>query len=322
MKQVLRRLRSRAAPRCVSPRGGHHARRNFWVVLLFLPLCGGLPFSFNGASKDELAAKVQKIIHSFSPRLGITVPVIVAIVPKNQRLISVEYAPGRTDLFQMMFEEDFLRTLNETELRAAIAHELGHIWIYTHFPYLQTETLANRQALKLVTRSDLAAVYEKVWERNNETGNLAELMELEQDSGAKGMRGGVYGLEQAAGGKTARVPAPQGPIIFIEYIQPKTGARSLTGISPLPPDASPDSLQAVVERLRQICPGCSVSASRRVADYTITLAINRRPDASQCAWTIHSKNGTLIDDGETSMAAAPAKEISAAVMKHWRGNPR
>ena len=32
-------------------------------------------------------------------------------------------------------------------------HELGHVWIFTHHPYLQTEQLANRIAMRLVSRT-------------------------------------------------------------------------------------------------------------------------------------------------------------------------
>ncbi len=285
-------------------------------MLLLLPLCGGLPFTSNGASKHELEEKVQQIICAFSPRLGVTVPVIVSIVPRNPRLISVEYARGRTDLFQMMFEEGFLRALNETELRAAVAHEMGHIWIYTHFPFLQTETLANRQALKLVARSDLAAVYERVWERNKEKGNLAAVLDPEKGSG-KGTRGGVFGLDQSAGGNVSGTPAPRGPAIYFEA---NGSARNLTGISPSVPDAPPVSVPDIVSRLSRDCPACSISASRRNADYIVAFNMNRRGQVRRWVWLIHSKDGSLVKKGEGAMAANPAREISAAIKEHWRGN--
>jgi hypothetical protein len=67
--------------------------------------------------------------------------------------------------------------MNDGELDAAVAHEMGHIWIFTHFPYLQTESLANQQALKLVSRSELQKVYEKMWMWRGEThGDLSELL--------------------------------------------------------------------------------------------------------------------------------------------------
>jgi Zn-dependent protease with chaperone function len=62
--------------------------------------------------------------------------------------------------------------LDEVELSAVIAHEIGHLWIYTHHPYLQTEALANRIALKLVGRQALASAYRKLWDRTGEPGDL------------------------------------------------------------------------------------------------------------------------------------------------------
>jgi predicted Zn-dependent protease len=48
------------------------------------------------------------------------------------------------------------------ELEAAIAHELGHAWVFTHHAYLQTEELANQIAMRMVTRAGPERVYGKV----------------------------------------------------------------------------------------------------------------------------------------------------------------
>jgi Peptidase family M48 len=68
-------------------------------------------------------------------------------------------------------EDGFLNELNDDDLRAVIAHELGHIWILTHHPYLQTEQLANKIAMRLVTRESLVTAYGKVWERTGTKGD-------------------------------------------------------------------------------------------------------------------------------------------------------
>jgi len=60
-------------------------------------------------------------------------------------------------------------------LSASIAHELGHVWIFTHHPYLQTELLANQIALKVVTREELERVYEKVW-KDKGKGDLKDFL--------------------------------------------------------------------------------------------------------------------------------------------------
>ena len=67
----------------------------------------------------------------------------------------------------------FLDALNDEELEAAVAHELGHVWIFTHHPFLQTEELANKIAMRAVTRETLQRVYAKVWERGGTKGDLA-----------------------------------------------------------------------------------------------------------------------------------------------------
>jgi len=59
---------------------------------------------------------------------------------------------------------------------AAIAHELGHVWIFTHHPFLQTEVLANQIAQRLVPRSSLVQVYEKVWKRQGTEGDLSRFV--------------------------------------------------------------------------------------------------------------------------------------------------
>jgi hypothetical protein len=53
-----------------------------------------------------------------------------------------------------------------------VAHELGHVWVFTHHPYLQTERLANQIAMRVVSRGSLAGVYRKLWERGGVKGDL------------------------------------------------------------------------------------------------------------------------------------------------------
>jgi len=66
----------------------------------------------------------------------------------------------------------FLDQLTDDELEAAIAHELGHLWVFTHHPFLQTEELANQIAMRVVSRESLERVYGKVWARGGTKGDL------------------------------------------------------------------------------------------------------------------------------------------------------
>ena len=89
----------------------------------------------------------------------------VSIVDANPRLFSVAPVEQQVMTFLLSVEEGFAQGLSEAELRAAVAHELGHVWIFTHFPYLQTEELANDIAARVVSRDTLVPLYDKVWKR-------------------------------------------------------------------------------------------------------------------------------------------------------------
>ena len=52
----------------------------------------------------------------------------------------------------------------------------GHVWIYTHAPYVQTERLANDVAMRIIDRSAFVPVYDKVWARTGIRGNLIEFL--------------------------------------------------------------------------------------------------------------------------------------------------
>jgi len=121
--------------------------------------------------------RIDRIVTDFCHRLGIFQHVTVSVVSDNSHLASATCSSARAQEYEISFDAGFLRTLDDGELDAAVAHELGHIWIFTHFPYLQTESLANQQALKLVSRSELQKVYEKMWRWRGEAhGDLSDLL--------------------------------------------------------------------------------------------------------------------------------------------------
>jgi predicted Zn-dependent protease len=107
--------------------------------------------------------RVQQIVDDLKGRLAIPQAVTVSIVDHNPLMVSVAPAPGGG--FALSFESGFAERLTEDELAAAVAHELGHVWIYTHFPYLQTEQLANETAMRVVSRESLVPMYAQMFER-------------------------------------------------------------------------------------------------------------------------------------------------------------
>jgi Zn-dependent protease with chaperone function len=121
------------------------------------------------------AEKLHGIVSDLRAGLEISEPVVVAIVPNNALMMSI--APARHGgSFQLEIDATFLPRLTDEELEAAIAHELGHAWVFTHHPYLQTEELANQIAMRAVTRAALEGVYGKVWKHGGTSGDLARVL--------------------------------------------------------------------------------------------------------------------------------------------------
>jgi Peptidase family M48 len=118
--------------------------------------------------------RIQQIVNEFMAKLNMAQKVAVAVVPSNPLMVSVE--PDDSTQFLLSVEDQFIEELTQEELEAAIAHELGHVWIFTHHPFLQTEMLANQIAQRLVPRSSLVQVYEKVWKRQGTEGDLTRFV--------------------------------------------------------------------------------------------------------------------------------------------------
>jgi Zn-dependent protease with chaperone function len=128
------------------------------------------------AIEPPSTVSLQELVDGLKAELGIDATVSTAIVPTNSLLVSVQRVDGTPGRFQMMFEERFLTSVDQDELKAIVAHELGHVWIYTHHPYLQTEQLANTVAMRAVQRASLERVYSKVWERQGTKGDLTQFL--------------------------------------------------------------------------------------------------------------------------------------------------
>ena len=146
-------------------------------LLLFLWL---LPLHMDAlpapaAEKLEIVA-LQDLTDELRTRLQIAERVHVTLVDHNPLVMSVETLAGRTGPFIITVDREFIGELNHGEVEAALAHELGHVWIYTHHPYLQTERMANDIAMRVVSRAAFEPVYEKVWSRTGIRGNLIEFL--------------------------------------------------------------------------------------------------------------------------------------------------
>jgi hypothetical protein len=122
--------------------------------------------------REEVAARIQRVIDGLRAKLEIPSAVEVTVVDRNALAFSVEPPKVEGGAFVLSVEASYLDILTEEELEAALAHELGHVWIFTHHPFLQTELGANRIAMRTISRESLASVYDKLWKRLGAKGDL------------------------------------------------------------------------------------------------------------------------------------------------------
>ena len=169
----------------------HHMSKKWVVLSLYVATLHLMPTAFaagGGEGRDERIAeteRLQQLTDTLRRRLNILERVLVTVVDHNPLVMSVETLSGRSGPFVITADADFIGSLSEEELQAAVAHELGHVWIYTHHPYLQTERLANDIAMRVITPDVLVPVYEKVWKRTGARGNLAEYISFEPKPGSQ-----------------------------------------------------------------------------------------------------------------------------------------
>jgi hypothetical protein len=124
------------------------------------------------AESAALVVRIQVVVDRLRGQLGIHEAVNVVVLPQVALVVSVEAPVDRAQPFQLAMEGRFLARQNQAELEAAGAHELGHVWLFTHHPYLQTERLANQIAMRIVSRESLASVYRKLWQHGATGGDL------------------------------------------------------------------------------------------------------------------------------------------------------
>lgn len=149
--------------------------RYFLALVCFPVIVIGLAARID-ASEPPSTVALQELVDGLKTQFGIDAVVSAAIVTNNTLLVSVSPVDGARGTFRIEFEERFLPSLDQDELKAVIAHELGHVWIYTHHPYLQTEHLANTVAMRAVPRASLERVYGKVWQHQGTKGDLTRFL--------------------------------------------------------------------------------------------------------------------------------------------------
>ena len=158
------------------------------LCFVFLPamlfLCASKLLADSKPVGRRTTQRIRTIVDRFRHDLSIREKVHISIVARNEKLVSVERSKKRRGEFILSFDETFLSSLDDSELSASIAHELGHVWIFTHHPYLQTELLANQIALRVVAREKLESTYEKVW-KDKGKGDLKEFLGEETAVGLK-----------------------------------------------------------------------------------------------------------------------------------------
>jgi len=160
---------------------GSRIRRSAWrgifLLIAFCYSCASFASSedsttTSGGNSGHLA----QIAQDLCGRLHLNDHVEVQINEQNEKMVSSEALPGVAQGFRISFDRVFLESLSDDEITAAMAHELGHIWIFTHHPFLQTEALANDIALRVVDRETMKRVYSKMWAHTGTAGNLNELL--------------------------------------------------------------------------------------------------------------------------------------------------
>jgi hypothetical protein len=200
-----RRISSRHL-RTLYPRGSHQrAAWAFWLPVLLLAASHARANERPDAA--AMAVRLQAIVDALRSELAIPQEVTLEVVAENPLMASVEPAK-EGDGFVIAIEGAFASRLTDDELKGVLAHEMGHVWIFTHHPYLQTEQLANRIAMRLVSRENLQQVYEKVW-KNGAKGDLGRFLGVSTSASASAVSTvSVPTALSAAPAVLAKEPAP------------------------------------------------------------------------------------------------------------------
>jgi len=116
------------------------------------------------------ARRAQEFVDQLRAAFPIRNDIQIVVVTYHPLVFAVRPSDTDKNQFVLTMELGFLLKLKDDELRAAIAHELGHVWIYTHHPFLQTEHLANTIGQRVVDRGSFEKLYSKLWNYEGAAG--------------------------------------------------------------------------------------------------------------------------------------------------------
>jgi hypothetical protein len=119
---------------------------------------------------DLRTARAREIVDHLRAELAITGEIDLTLVKYHPLVFSVEPEDSRKQRFRLSMEAGFLVTLDDDELLGALAHEMGHVWIFTHHPFLQTEMLANLIGQRVAPRRSFEKVYTRLWAYERTSG--------------------------------------------------------------------------------------------------------------------------------------------------------
>jgi len=136
-----------------------------FILLLARPVATDLPITVRLRAK-----RAQEFVDQLRAALPIPNEIQIAVVTYHPLVFSVQPLETDKKRFLLTMELGFLLSLNDDELRAALAHELGHVWIYTHHPFLQTERQANIVGQRVVDRQNFEKIYAKLWTYEGASG--------------------------------------------------------------------------------------------------------------------------------------------------------
>jgi hypothetical protein len=155
--EIVRGIATRYVP-------GHRHRGIFPVVAVVFVFLLASPVAKDSPNTLRLRARrAQEFVDQLRAELPIPNEITIAVVTYHPLVFSVQPLATDKNRFLLTMELGFLLSLDDDEMHAALAHELGHVWIYTHHPFLQTERLANVIGQRVVERRSFEKIYSKLW---------------------------------------------------------------------------------------------------------------------------------------------------------------